>query len=122
MPKRCVTSPFWGELLFNPLQNTQPPSKKAKTTEVPKAVPAKKAALGKTKTATNKTTSTKKSVATPKKAPAAAKKAATVKKPSTKKATSAKNDTKKVSLSRVTLWVRCSSPSTDRSESSRSKG
>lgn len=89
-------------VLFNLLQNTQPPSKKAKTAAVTKAVPAKKAALGKNKTSTNKVPTTKKPVSAPKKAPAVTKKAATAKKPSTKKSTSAKNDTKKVSLSCVT--------------------
>jgi histone H1/5 len=97
-------TPFWGEL-FNPLQNTQPPSKKVKTTEVTKAVPAKKAALGRSKTSANKTASTKKSVAAPKKAPATAKKAATVKKPLTKKTTSAKTEVKKASHFRVTRYA-----------------
>jgi hypothetical protein len=96
----CGLTPFLG-VLFNLWQNTQPPSKKVKTAAVTKAVPAKKAALGKNKTSTNKAASTKKPVSAPKKAPAVAKKAATAKKPSTKKTTSGKNDTKKASLSLV---------------------
>jgi len=101
-------------------ENTQPPSKKAKTTEVTKAVPAKKAALGKTKTATNKTASTKKSVAIPKKAPAAAKKAATVKKPSAKKTTSAKNDTKKTAAKAAAVKAK-SKPTTKTAKAASTK-
>ncbi|KAF8497148.1 hypothetical protein F5888DRAFT_1794473 [Russula emetica] len=83
-------------------KNAQPPSRKAKSTEATKAAPAKKAALGKSKTSTNKTATAKKSVAAPKKAPAATKKTTAAKKPSTKKTTSAKNDTKKASPFRMT--------------------